>query len=218
MTDEIPTRAQRGCLFYGGIAGIVCLVAVLVAGLLGLHQLRRMLRKYTDTKPMTMPAVEISAAKLDELQRRVELFRDDLRVGRPTAPLALSSDEINALIQHDPEFKTLKEKAFVTLSGRQLEAQISVPMQQLGLPRFRGRYFNGTGVFSLSLRNGVLDARAEELMVKGQPLPPMYMNAIRRQNLAESANDNPRTSVGLNMLQSIEVRDGKLFLIPKDYQ
>ena len=212
------SRPRRGCLFYACIAGVVCLVAILAAGLLGLHELRRMLEKYTDNKPLPLPAVTMSQAEYDQLQRRVDNFRDDLRAGRQAQTLELSSDQVNALIARDADFKPLKNKVFVEIDGQQLKAQISLPLQELGLPRLRGRYLNGKGTFSLSLRNGILDVRAVELEVKGQPVPPTYMDAIRRQNLANGANDNPRASVGLNQLQNIEIRDGKLLLVPKNLQ
>lgn len=177
-----------------------------------------MLEKYTDTKPLPLPTVTMPQAEYDQLERHVDNFRDDLRAGRQAQTLELSSDQINALIAHDPDFKGLKDKVFVSVEGQQLKAQISLPMQELGLPRLKGRYLNGKGTFSLSLHNGILDVRAEELEVKGKPVPPTYMDAIRRQNLAAGANDNPRASVGLNQLQSIEFRDGKLILVPKNMQ
>ncbi len=219
MADPVQTtKPRRGCLFFLCLAGIVCLVAVLLAGLLGWHELRRMLDRYTDTKPMPLPNVEMPAAELRQLEDRVDVFREDLRAGRHTAPLALSSEEINALIAQDADFKVLRGKVYVTIEGAQLGAQISLPMQDLGLPRFRGRYLNGSGLFSMSLRNGYLDVRADKLVVKGQPVPPTYMEAIHKQNLAASANENPRASVGLNQLQDIQLKDGKLILIPKNNQ
>ncbi len=189
---------------------------MLVAGLLGLYQLRRMLDRYTETQPMPLPAVEVAPEKLQQIQRRVEAFRDDLRAGRYPPPLALTSEEINALISHDPELQSLSGKVFVVLEGDRLLAQISLPLQELGLPRFKGRYLNGKGDFSLALNKGTLDIHALDLTVKGQPVPPTYMNAIRKHNLADTANENARASVGLNLLQSIEIRDSKVILVPKD--
>ena len=219
MTTQAPeTKPRRGCLFYACVAGMVSLLAILLAGLLGLHELRGMLDKYTENQPMPLPTVEMPSTELRQLEDRVDLFRDDVRAGRPASPLTLSSREVNALIQHDADFKALQGKVYVAIEGTRLKAQISLPMQELGLPRFRGRYLNGTGVFKMSLRNGFLDVRAEDLTVKGKPVPPTYMDAIRKQNLAAGANDNPRASVGLNQLQNIELKDGQFILIPKVYQ
>jgi hypothetical protein len=196
----------------------VCLVAILLAGLLGLHQFKSMLNRYTDTQPMPLPEVSISPAALDQLLRRVEDFRDDLRAGRTPTPLILSADEVNALMANDPELKAVKGKFYVLLNGDALKAKVSLPMEDLGLPRFRGRYLNGTGSLGIELHNGILYVYALEFVAKGKPIPTAYMNVIRRQNLAARANDNARASVALNLLQSIEIKDNRLIVTPKNNQ
>jgi len=87
------------------------------------------------------------------------------------APLTLTSDEINALIATDPDLQPLKGKLYVTLENEHIKGQLSVSMDEAGLPMFRGRYLNGSGTFSLSLRNGILRLTAQEIAVKGKPLP-----------------------------------------------
>jgi hypothetical protein len=215
MTDQAPTKSGRGCLFYGSLTGIICLVAILIAGLLGLHQLKRMLNEYTDTQPAPLPAVQVPPAQMEEVRLRVESFRDAVQAARPASPLSLTSDEINALIAVDPNFQDLRGKLHVAIEGNLLKGQISAPLSEIGLPRFRGRYLNGTGTFSLSFQNGILDVRAEQLVVKGKPLPLTYLDAIRKQNLAAKLNDNPRAAAVLNHLEAVRVEDGKLLLIPK---
>lgn len=210
-----PNKARRGCLFYGCITGIVCLIAVLVAFLLGLHELKKMLNEYTDTKPMPLPAVQLSPAEIAQVQNRVELFRDALRGARTPPPLELSGEEIDALLQHDPDFKALSGKLFVRIEGAKVTGLLSVPMRELGLPLFRGRYLNGTATFAISFQNGILGIFPRDVLVKGKPLPAVYMDRIRAENLAARVNENPRSSVALNRLQSIEVRDGKLIIVPK---
>src|SRR5207302_9903530 len=163
------------CFFYGCITCVVCLVAILIAGLIGLHQLKKMLYEYSDDKPLALPKVQVSPAQAQEIQRRVESFRDAVQTGRSTPPLELTTDEINALIATDPQFENLRGKVFVEIEADRLKGQVSVPFSDLGLNRFRGRYLNGTGTFSISLKNGSIDVRAEQIEVKGKPLPKTYM-------------------------------------------
>jgi len=174
-----------------------------------------MIAEFTDAAPVPLPTVQMSAEDLDRVQRRIETFKDGVRSGRPTPALELSSDEINALIISDTNMAALKGKFYVTLDGGHLKGQLSVPLAQLGLSIFRGRYLNGTGTFSVSLQNGNLSVRPEAILVKGKLLPWVYMNKLRSQNLAANANDDPRASVALNRLQTIQVKDGKLVLTPK---
>jgi hypothetical protein len=91
-------------------------------------------------------------------------------------------------------------------------------MEDLGLPRFRGRYLNGTASLEIALHNGILYVFAQDFIAKGKPVPAGYMNVIRRQNLANRANDNARASVALNLLQSIEIKNSELVVTPKNNQ
>lgn len=214
MTDQkVPRR--RGCFFYGCITGVACLVAILIAGLLGIQQFKKLLNNYTDTKPMPLPALKLTPQQIAQVQDRFDSFRDAVRTGRPTAPLALSADDVNALIASEPEFRGFKDKLYVMIDGDRLSGQFSLPMAEVGLDHFRGRYLNGTGTFQIAIENGVLRLRMQECVVKGKPLPSGYMDAIRRQNLAARVNANPRAAAALSRIASIQVSDGKLIIVPK---
>jgi hypothetical protein len=217
--NEQPTpKRRRGCLFFGCLAGIICLVGVLVAGLLVVHVIRKALNEYTDTKPMPIPAVEISQQQAQEVQRRFDNFSDAVSAGRPTAPLELSTEDINVLIATSPSFQAMKEKLYVTIQDGQIRGQVSIPLQEIGFKMLKGRYFNGTGIFSVSLKNGILSVVPEEITVRNRPLPGPYMERFRRQNMVAGINDNPKASVALNHLQDIQIKDGKLILVPKKEQ
>ena len=177
-----------------------------------------MLRYFTDTKPLLIAEAQVAPGAFEQLQRRAGLFRDALRAGRTPAPLVLSADEVNTLIANDPELKALKGRVYIIsfLERNRVSAQISLPVEELGLSRLRGRFFNGAAMFSMSLKNGILYLYAENLAVKGRPLPGLYMKLLRGRNLATRANEDARISVGLNQLQKIEINDGKLIVVPKN--
>jgi hypothetical protein len=215
VTEPGAPKQRRGCLFYGCLSGVACLVIILVAFLIGLHQLKKMVNFYTDPGPTPLPVAQLSVPEMDNLKQRIESFQDAVRSGRPTQPLTLSADEINAFIQADTNLARLKGRIYVTLEGDRAKGQVSLPLDDVGLRIFKGRYLNGSGIFAVSLQKGILVVNAESLTVKGKPLPGVYMEKIRTQNLAESVNNNPRVSVGLNRLQELRVSDGKLIIVPK---
>lgn len=218
MANE-GAKPRRSCLFYGGITAAVLLVLALIAALLGLRMAKKMFNQFTDTKPIQFPAVQMSPAQIASVQQRVDTFREAVRAHRPRPPLALTPDEMNALITTDPDMQALKGKLYITaIQGDQLKAQLSVPMEQAGLPMFQGHYLNGTGTFAISLRNGLLRITPQAFEAKGKPLPEVYMEKVRKQNLAKSINSNPRVSVALDWLQEIQVKDGKLVIVPKENQ
>jgi hypothetical protein len=215
MTDETTPKRRRGCLFYGCIMGLLLLCVVLVAGLAGWRFAKKMLSDFTDTKPMVLPKVQLPPAEFDALQRKVETFRDAVRLGQETNSLALTATEINALINSDPDLQDLKGKLFVSFEGEQLQGQVSVPMDQVGLPAFRGRFLNGTGMFELSFRNGFLRIAPQSFVIRGKPIPELYMEKIRKQNLAGNINHDARAQVAMDKLQDIRIRDSKLVIVPK---
>ena len=90
-----------------------------------------------------------------------------------------------------------------------------MPMAEMGLPLFRNRFLNGTATFSVSLQNGLLRVTAQDVTVKGKPLPGVYLDRIRQQNLAQAAQEEPRNSIVLEQLKDIQVKDGKLIITPK---
>ena len=216
MADE-KVKARRGCLFYGGLAAAVLLVAILIAALAGLRLAKRVFNQFTDTQPIPMPAVQLSPAQIAAVQQRFETFRDALRAHKPAPPLRLSAEDLNALLQSDPEFEAMKGKLYVTgIQDGQVTARISLPMEEAGLPVFKGRYLNAAATLKVSLRNGVLRIVPQAVSAKGRPLPNLYLEQVRKQNLAKNINSDPRVSVALDRLQSIEAKEGQLVIVPKE--
>src|ERR1051325_3136798 len=110
-------KPRRGCLFYGGIIAVVLFLFLLVGALLGLRLAKRMFSQFTDTKPMPLPSAQMPPAEFKQLQDRIDSFRQAVREHRPTPPLALSANELNALIANDSDLQQLKGKIFVSMKG-----------------------------------------------------------------------------------------------------
>src|ERR1051326_5969550 len=207
--NEQPVKRRRGCFFSGCLTCTTLLLVVLAGLVLGYLKI---LNSFPDTKPAPLPTVNMTDSEMAQVRRRVDTFSQDIRSARTPGPLTLSSDELNALILTDQNLKTLKGELYVSIEGAQVKGQLSVPTARVGLGIFKHRYINGSGTFNVSLTNGTLYVTAQSLSVKGKPLPEKYMEQVRHHNLAQSFNDDPKTSVGLNKLQSIEVKDGKLVI------
>ena len=215
MTDQ-PPKARRGCFFYGCITGLVLLVLLLGGLLIGIHYAKKaisgLVNEYTDTQPMTLPTVQMSQAETDKLKA----FEQAVRAQRPTEPLVLTADEINALIASSPDQKSLKGKFYVSFDDSRVKGQLSLPLQEIGWKMVKGRYLNGRGTFNVSLQHGVLSVAPQTIEVKGKPVPDMYMQAIRNQNFAAALTNQPNATALLQGLQDIHVKDGKLIVVPKE--
>jgi hypothetical protein len=209
MSDPTPVPPRRrGCLFYGCLVGVVCLVALLAAVLIGVHFVRKVFLDYTDTAPMALPASGLTPAQTAEIRQRCHRFVDDLNAGKNVEPLALAGTEINAwLTPSNSAQNPFSEHALLSVDDDHLKGDVSIPV--------RGRYLNGTGTFAVSLQNGVLNVNVQTLTVKGKPVPASFMNGLRMQNLAAGTQNDSNVVAIVSRLQGIQVKDGKLLLIPR---
>jgi hypothetical protein len=98
MTDPQQKR-RRGCLFYAGLTGAILLLVVLLGAYFGLRYAKGLVNQLTDTHPAQLPTVQMPETQLFQLHDRVDTFRQAVRDGDATAPLELSSDDLNTLIQ-----------------------------------------------------------------------------------------------------------------------
>ncbi len=209
-----PEKKPRGCLFWGclivAIALGLLLVLAVAGGVGGYYFLKGQINAYTEETPAELPVVELSEEQVAEIQSRIEGLQDAVENDGETTELVLTADEINALIASNEEFKG---KVFVRIEDGQIAGDVSIPTDFL--PIGKGRYFNASASFEVSLENGVLVVKLKDATVKGQPLPKEVIDAIAAENLAKDLSQNPELAEKIKRFESIEVRDNKLILRPR---
>jgi hypothetical protein len=215
MPAEKPRR--HGCLFWGGIIAGILLLLVLIAGYAGYRYVRHAVNEYTDTKPLEMPTVQLSGTEITNLQKRVRNFDTAIKADKPAEPLVLTSDEVNALIaENNKSNSTLPPtRLYFSFNDDRVQAQLSVPTDSIGLRMLKGRYFNGSGDFALSVHNGRLMLTVKSLSVKGKPLPEQFMQSLRSENFAASWTNDVELNQALAKLQDVKIQNGKLIVVPK---
>ncbi len=196
-----------GCL---ALIVVVCLLAV-IGGVVAYSVFGRLLDTYTDTKPMDLPKVEVSAEQGKQLWARLGEFKAAADAGN-VATLTLSADDLNAMLRSYPNIGPFGNAVYFALEGSTVKGQVSLPLASFGLP---GRFVNGAGTFSIGISNGRLELYLEELSVKGQPLQKELMDGMRNQNLAEGANQDPQARDLLSKVQSLSVENGQIILTSK---
>jgi hypothetical protein len=92
---------------------------------------------------------------------------------------------------------------------------MSLALGDLGFAFFKGRYLNGVATFNVSFQDGVLRLSPDLILAKGKPVPAIFLDKLRQRNFAENLDKNPRASIPLRHVQSIQVKDGKLIIVPK---
>jgi len=212
---EPQKKSGHGCLFYGGIVAAVILLVILLAAYAAFQFTRGLINQYTDTKPIAVPTVQYSDDQIKSLRDRIDGFKKAMQDGKRTEPLALTAEEINALIAKNPDAAALQVRLYVTFDEDRIQAQLSVPIEKLGVNMLRGRYFNGSGEFLLSLHDGSPQVKVKSLTVKGRPLPENFMRPIQAENFAAGWTNNPDFKAALGKLQEVKIEGGKLVVVPK---
>jgi hypothetical protein len=208
-----PAAKQRGCLFRA-LVGLAILVAlVVVGGYLGYrYAVHRVVAVYTEPAPLDLGEPGVSPAELGELHGRLASFAQALRNKRPTAPLVLTAQELTALVAGSPDFQRLGGRARFSIGGGEIEADLSLPLDRFGHP---GRWFNGSASFAVTLENGVLIATLRSASVRGQAVPGWIVEQLGQRNLAKNLYENPQTAAVIARLESIEVGEGRVTIVPR---
>lgn len=212
-----PPRQPRNwsCCLWGCLIAFIFLILITIAlVLVGRSTLTALRENWTSPEPQELPTLTIEEPALDELVARVDAFADHVEHGEPSAPLVLSQDEINALIQHHPDWRDLHDKVYVEIEDGLIKGRVNFPLD--GIPLMSGRYFHGTATFDVGLEDGRLEVYVDSAEVNGEPLPDEFMAAIRQENLAqEYTRDNAEAREIVDRLESIRIEDDKLVITPK---
>ncbi len=212
-------KPQRGCWFYGCLTlAILTLLAGIGAWLAARYAFKSvsgLINQYTSTNPVPIETVAISQTELKSLQDRVASFAQTLNGQKGSRELILTANEINALIQNDPQYRDLKDKLYVMLEDDQIKGKLSMPLDDIGPLKLKGRYLNGTATMTVALEGGSLDVRLKDVDVGGKPLPGAILTQLKSVNFAQDVHKDPNASKSLEKLESIQVKDSKVIVRSK---
>jgi hypothetical protein len=211
----VPPK-KRGCLFYGCITlAIIVLIAAIgtfFAVRYAVKTASGLIDQYTSTNAIPIESVSISQSEFKSLQERLTSFSEALE-GRPGArELVLSAHDINALIQNDPDYKGLKNKLFIMIEDDEVKGKLSMPLDNFGPFKLKGRYLNGIATLQLALENGALDVKLKDVRVGDNSLPAPLLSELKKANFSEEFQKDPQTRRTIEKLESIKVSNGKVVI------
>jgi len=220
-SSESPPKKGLGCFFWGCMTLIALFLLFILVVAIAVWSLYRYAvnttKEYTETVARPVTSVDMPEEERKALHERVDAFRDAVNAEKPTAPIILSSDDINALIDDNP---SLKGKVHVDIVGDKIQAEVSIRIDDWSFVKnfkeLQGRYFNGKATIQVSLQNNKLDLRAEGVEVNGKPLPPNIKNELEGKNLIQDDSiKDPDALRAIAKFASIEVKDGKMIITPR---
>lgn len=214
--QRVPQRrpgTEGNCLIYGCAATVVLgIVGVLVIGF-GLRQVyTHILNEYTDDVPIELAVIEVTDEDRDSVIERVDSWVEAMDSEGAKVPLTLTERDINILIQNHEELEELNGRVYVAIDDSVIKGEVSVPLSEI--PGFDGRYFNGSADFEVELSNGRLSVYAVGASVKGNAVPDDFMQQVRNENFAADVNKEKEAQELFERIESIEVKDGTIIIIP----
>jgi hypothetical protein len=215
MSDTSDSRS-KGCLFYGCLTLVVLAIAGVIGAVFAIRAAPKLLaNRYTAAAPVPIPQSELSDADYETLLLQLETHAGDYE--RTNAfSLTLTGPQLNALLQRHPSSTGLKNHLHVAIEGDRVIGTLSLPLDkfadQAGWKSVKGRYLNGKGAFKLALKDGALLVHFDSLEVNGKPVPALFMAEMRKQNMADEFNRNPRNAEFFARFESIEIKDGQVVI------
>jgi len=204
-------KAVLACVVAAGVLGVLCGAAYLTAR----KWAAEFVEQYTQAQPWDVPQAALAGKQLAAVEKRVAAFAEAVRAGTQTEPLALSEDEVNALVQGNEAWHPFEGRAHLSFEGHDVTAKLSIPLESAGWENLKGRYLNGTAAVLVSFEHGRLSVIADDFSARAKKLPQEWQGVVRTRNLAEDANRDSGFARMLEGIEGIEVKASALFITPK---
>ncbi|MCI0744837.1 MAG: hypothetical protein L0Y58_05460 [Verrucomicrobia subdivision 3 bacterium] len=197
------------------IATLIAALALVVALRYAQRTIKQAINDYTDPAPAQLEKGDTSPARLKAVQEKIAAFNEAIQTQKTSQELVLTADEINTLFAAEPSLQTWADRLFLFIEGDQLKARISWPLEDIGPFKLKGRYLNGVANLKLSIEKGRLHAHMESVTAKDKPVPPQILEFLRTIDIGEIIQQNLQSTVALNEVQSIEIKDGNAIIRSK---
>ena len=206
---------DRGCLFWGcmgcGGIGIFAIIVAIVLGVLAKRGLDRVIETYTAEEAIEIPVLQLTDEQAEAMAQHHQALYDGI-ASRDGKTYILTADDLNNWIMEEEDLG-LAGNLYVYIEEDTIKADASIPLDEFfGLT---DRYLNGKIEFTIEYADGRLDIHIKDVLVNEELLPEKFLEGIRSENLAEDMNADPEFEEKMKNVESIEVKDGKIYLTVK---
>ena len=206
---------DRGCLFWGCIGcggiGIFAIIALIVLGVLAKRGLDRVIETYTAEEAIEIPVLQLTDEQAEAMAQHHQALSDGID-SRDGETYILTADDLNNWIMEEEDLG-LAGNLYVYIEEDTITADASIPLDEFfGLT---DRYLNGKIEFTIEYADGRLDIHTKNVLVNEERLPEKFLEGIRSENLGEDMNADPEFEEKMKNVESIEVKDGKIYLTVK---
>ena len=206
---------DRGCLFWGcmgcGGVGVLVIITLIVLGVVAKRGLDRVIETYTAEEAIEIPVLQLTDEQAEAMAQHHQALYDGI-ASRDGKTYILTADDLNNWIMEEEDLG-LAGNLYVYIEEDTITADASLPLDEFfGLT---DRYLIGKIEFTIEYHNGHLDIRTKDVLVNEELLPETFLKGIRSENLAEDMNADPEFEEQMKNVESIEVKEGKIYLTVK---
>jgi hypothetical protein len=180
-----PPRQGMGCFAKGCLTFLILgflFIAVIVGG--GWYFYKKTFNNLTSAAPadvrLETPTPEViqkadaSHARLNEAVAKNEV-----------TTVEFTGPELNSLLAREPDLSFLRDRTRIDISNSIMTATLSAPLDALPWPGLKGRWFNGTLVFSMAYNDGTFQIDLKSAEANGHEFPSYFLS-----NFNSSFNDS----------------------------
>jgi hypothetical protein len=189
MQTPPPAPRGMGCFAKGCLTLIIVglvLVVVLVGG--SVFVLNRAVHVFTSTEPVQIRVRPATPAELQVAKAKLDTLRSAAR-NRQEATIEFNANEINALIENEPEFRGARGQVRVAISSSIALLEVSAPLDSMHSNRFKGRWFNGNIQFGFSFVDDNFNFDIRSVEANGHQFPRAILTSDIMQSLNRGVNE-----------------------------
>jgi len=217
-------KKNHGCLKALGIGCLVVIILAAVGGFFAYKGFRGIVSniagKYTATTPVELLNVDADEDEIVDTLNRFDDFAYAFEKGEKLPVLVLTSKDINILTQKHEDLDEMAGSLYVNIKGDRIYADVSIPLDKIRKltdldETLKGRYLNGSVVFQVGMAAENLVVNIDSITVDDQKVPSTFVKAINNEGIGSKLNKDKDVVEFLKKIDSIKVKDGKLYIIPK---
>ena len=175
----------KGCLtlvIAAAVLGVVLVVGAFFVVNRGINMFTATAPTQIQTRPATPTELQLAKAKLDSLRSAIR--------NRVETTIEFTADDVNALLQNEPEFRDARNHARVAIANSIVSLDVSAPLSSAQWNRLKGRWFNGNIQFGFSYVDDNFKFDVHSAEANGYQFPRALLTAEFMQSFNRSFNDS----------------------------
>lgn len=223
IVQQPPAPAGMGCFARGCLILVICILVLcgaFIGG--GLFFMNRAVDIFTSSAPTQIQTQPATAAGTQTAEAKFDTLRSAMR-NRVETTVEFTAEDINALIQHDPEFRDMRGRVRVAIANSIASLDISAPLDKLKWERLKGHWFNGTVQFGFSYVDDEFNFDVRSAEANGHQFPRAILTSEFMHSFNRSFNDSfyresakrPEANVLWRHIKQASLQDDKLIVMTR---